>query len=376
MNQWINQATKQWINEAKTQWISQQMTQWISESTNQWSGQSMNQSISESTNQYINRPLNQGINETMNRWMNEWMNEWLNVNWRMIGWLGGRMDGWMDGWMDYFSFQATSSLSDLFAEASLLSAGSSLSGLLSGLLLLDLPLEALLWFLQSIDSSRSCYAAFSNLQLQPRIAHRTRVALWSRTTSRAAATLRLATSSYGDSTTQFLGWSEGDSFSRFRNANSRSRRGPGYFSLTSSSKKCSAPVSCLPFLTWKPSARYSSLHFLSATFQARGPQPQKQRPYCCNPSCHLTRKEEKRKSAEKCFHPWIHTLPNCHSSQLCDNGWLTWWCGDMMRHQQHAKTAPGHSSVTGSYRTKFLLITPGTKSPTISFRNGWSNDGY
>ena len=31
--------------------------------------------------------------------------------------------------------------------------------------------------------------------------------------------------------------------------------------------------------------------------------------------------------AWECFRPWIHTFPNCYTSQLLDGGWLTWWCG-------------------------------------------------
>ena len=31
--------------------------------------------------------------------------------------------------------------------------------------------------------------------------------------------------------------------------------------------------------------------------------------------------------ARECFHLWIHSLPNCYTSQLLDDGWLTWWCG-------------------------------------------------
>ena len=30
--------------------------------------------------------------------------------------------------------------------------------------------------------------------------------------------------------------------------------------------------------------------------------------------------------AGTCFHPWIHALPSCYTSQLLDDGWLTWWC--------------------------------------------------
>ena len=35
--------------------------------------------------------------------------------------------------------------------------------------------------------------------------------------------------------------------------------------------------------------------------------------------------ENTRFRAGECFHPWIRTLPKCHSSQLLDDGWLTWW---------------------------------------------------
>ena len=30
--------------------------------------------------------------------------------------------------------------------------------------------------------------------------------------------------------------------------------------------------------------------------------------------------------ARECFHPCFHTLPNCYTSQLLDDGCLTWWC--------------------------------------------------
>jgi len=91
MNQWTNELINQWINESRIQWISESMDQWTNESMNQWS----------------NEPMKQ------------------------------RMDGWINGWMGgraAFLCWVTSSLSDLFAEAPLLSATSSLSNCLSGLL--------------------------------------------------------------------------------------------------------------------------------------------------------------------------------------------------------------------------------------------------
>ena len=84
----------------------------------------------------------------------------------------------MDGWASYLSLLSfTSSLGDLFAEAPLLSAASSLSSYLSWLLLLCAT---------QVFSLHSCYSAFSSLQ---------RVALWSRTTFHPAVSMRLATSS-------------------------------------------------------------------------------------------------------------------------------------------------------------------------------------
>ena len=36
---------------------------------------------------------------------------------------------------------------------------------------------------------------------------------------------------------------------------------------------------------------------------------------------------KKRVSRWEFLHPWIHTFPNCSTSQLFDDGWLTWLCG-------------------------------------------------
>ena len=84
----------------------------------------------------------------------------------------------MEGWASYLSLLSfTSSLGDLFAEAPLLSAASSLSSYLSWLLLLCAT---------QVFSLHSSYSAFSSLQ---------RVALWSRTTFHPAVSMRLATSS-------------------------------------------------------------------------------------------------------------------------------------------------------------------------------------
>ena len=71
-----------------------------------------------------------------------------------------------------------------------------------------------------------------------------------------------------------------------------------------------------------PSSRYSPVQLMSsATFADRAPPPRKQRPFFGDPRSHITRKNTGFRARE-CFHPWIHTLPNCYTSQLLDDGWF------------------------------------------------------
>ena len=89
--------------------------------------------------------MNQSVNEQMNQKVSEWTNEWIE------GWV----NGWIDEWASFLCW-ATSSLSDIFAEAPLLSATSSLSSHLSGLLLLWAASQlALLQLLQPNSSLRA-----------------------------------------------------------------------------------------------------------------------------------------------------------------------------------------------------------------------------
>ena len=109
--------------------------------------------------------------------------------------MDGRVNGWMDEW-------ATSLLSYFSTERPLRWGTSCLSYFFSEHLcyfffdpdLSCLPASSSIAFAAQFFSARSCYNAFSNLQLQSRIAQEW-VALWSRTTCRAAITLRLAPSS-------------------------------------------------------------------------------------------------------------------------------------------------------------------------------------
>ena len=91
---------------------------------------------------------------------------------------------------------------------------------------------------------------------------------------------------------------------------------------------CEIPRGCQFFniLTCKSSSRYSSVHFLSAIFANRPPNSRKQRPYFGDHGSHFTRQNTGFRAWE-CFHPGIHTGPNCYTSKLLDDGWLTWWCG-------------------------------------------------
>ena len=165
---------------------NQQNHHWIKEPTNQWSQkicnetmnhESMIQRSNESTNQYNKEQTSQrikSISESVNEritWIKKSVNQWTE-------WMGEWVDGCMSELislllLSYFLCWATSSLSDLFAEASLLSATSSLSSLLSALLLL--------WAASHLPL----------LQLQ---------LLQHKSSLRAASTVRFATSSFPHST--------------------------------------------------------------------------------------------------------------------------------------------------------------------------------
>ena len=165
LNEWINEPMKQWINAFIDLWVSEAVKQWLNEWTNQWTNESMNQSM----NQWISESMNQWIDESVNQWSNESMIQWNNqcISESMSQWTNEWRDGfmneceWMDGRATCLCW-ATSSLSDLFAKAFLLSATSSLGIHLSGLLLL--------WAASKLFSLRSCYNAFSSLQVESRIA--------------------------------------------------------------------------------------------------------------------------------------------------------------------------------------------------------------
>ena len=170
MNQWVNEPVNQLINESMNrfgelmnEWINESVTQWTKKSMNQWI---VNQWVHGSMHYWASKPSNEGMDGWMDGWMNEWMkwmnemkwnewmnewnewnewmnewnewNEWMNEWKKWMKWMNEWMK-WMDGWMDgrsTFLCWTTSSLSDLFAEAPLLSVSSSLSSHLFVLLVL------------------------------------------------------------------------------------------------------------------------------------------------------------------------------------------------------------------------------------------------
>ena len=132
MNRWIsNGSVNQWLSEPAIQWINEPMHEWASESMNQWNSESMNQWPTDSVNHWTNESV-----AHLNHWMKGWMDG---------GWMKERTSERTNEWI------ATSS-----HEALLLSATSSLSSHVSGLLLLWAASQlALLQLLQPNSSLRA-----------------------------------------------------------------------------------------------------------------------------------------------------------------------------------------------------------------------------
>ena len=218
MNQWVKESVNQWSNEAMNQWSNKRgnrnkwgnsrkselvnpwvMNQCITESVSHWANESgikkaMNQWISwinEPGKQWFHQPKNRWTNDFMNQSPNQWTNEevspWIN-EWRNE-WMDGGMNDWTDGKMTSELLpRATSSLTDFFVGH--LSAISSLSNFLSGLPLLLWPFLLSCCFCNYIPLPAQCV-----LQAPAALVHSANMALCSKTTFRAAFTMRLATSS-------------------------------------------------------------------------------------------------------------------------------------------------------------------------------------
>ena len=213
----------------------------------------------------------------------------------------------MDEWMD----RPATFLSNFFYEQPLIWATSALS---------CLPASSFVASATQFFSLRSCYNAFDGLQMQPR----TRVALWSRTTVRAAFTMRLATCSRNPVCQELrtcfaprtapmrfantchtkssnvrsaltMGTiprcSENGVVSRCLYAKPSSRHSLMHILLSSSSKSApNASVLFWKFEAWIELSLVLHVHHLSTAFPDRAANPRKQRPYFSDPRSHTTQK--------------------------------------------------------------------------------------
>ena len=244
---------KHWRDESMN---PESMTQWSSESANPW----INEIINASMNRWINGSMNQWMSEAMNRRINEWTNE------RVERWMNGRIVS------EVLLCWATSELSDLFAQPSLLSATSSLSSLLSGTLL-------------RFPATR----VFSS--------HNVRTG----TSPHRSGADRDASVFY------ISFFAKSSSLALFR-------------------PHLSKVLQSLQFLNTfkrKWSSRYSPVRFLSTTFPDRGPQPPKHRPYFCDPQPRCPKKRTVPA-------PRVFALVNSHASELLNLPATWWWVVDMM----------------------------------------------
>ena len=195
------------------------------------------------------------------------------------------MKGWMNGWIGQLLFSA---------EQPLIWATSALS---------CLPASSFVASATQFFSLRSCYNAFDGLQMQPR----TRVALWSRTTVRAAFTMRLATCSCNpvcqELRTCFAARTAPMRFANTCHTKSSNVRS----ALTMGTiPRCSENGVVSRCLYAKPSSRHSLMHILLSSSSKSAPntscapfvdsfprssrEPWKQRPYFGDPRSHTTQK--------------------------------------------------------------------------------------
>ena len=234
------------------------------------------------------------MSKSLSWWTSDWMifflRRWVDESESIHEWPDGRMNY---GWMSELLFCCASfSLSDLFAEAPLLLATSSLSSLFSATSSLTL-----LWAFpgsSSIDSatqffsSRSCYNAFSNFQLQSRLPGVATSVLccaqpcqcvWSQTvanphtmerrakTTNVCVALTMGTRPHKSGAAPVV-----PAFCDFY-VKPSSRYSLVHMLQAPSSKSALIPLFVI--LKWKPSSRYSPAHFSPTTFPDRAPNSRK-----------------------------------------------------------------------------------------------------
>ena len=387
MNQWISQPMNQWINEAMSQWINQPVTQWIDESMNQWFSESLNQWTNKSVNEWMNEmkwnemtwhdmtwhdmkwnemKWNEWTKERTNEWngMNAWMNEWI-FEW-MIEWMNQStnqsinqsvnqsINQWINESINESMNQATDdavkkwnnesthewireSMNQWIKESVNQWMNEVVSRVMSGWT----NESAMTQWINRASSTmvkryflRSCYNAFSELQLQSRLPGASQYRSCFATCSRANAFChsrlqpRIAGASHQiDQRSRSPGNGDDSALRRF------------FFLVTFIWNRALATVWCTfcpPHLPKVFRLREFFSHFevqikLSlqpcALFVDNCPRARlgtAETNYSGDPRSHFTQKTLGF-APESVFHPWMHALPNCYTSQVVDMMmWLTW----------------------------------------------------
>ena len=78
MSKWLLRCQWNDMKESVHNWVSELMNKWIDKPRNQWTSQSMTQRITEATKQWLNESSNQWTNESMSQWIKDSMNQWLH----------------------------------------------------------------------------------------------------------------------------------------------------------------------------------------------------------------------------------------------------------------------------------------------------------
>ena len=324
MNQWLNDPMSQSINESANQWstanhwIKEPISQWVHDSNIQWTNESsMIQCFHESVHQWINEPwvngsaiqwvnesVSQRINESMGEWMSEWserMNEWMK-EWKNEGRKERRKE-WMNEWvnepLNQWTTEPMNPCINWFCQPH------------PPKVLRSLQVFAILnWLL-----SRADFACFI-FQKWPDPLSFCDFEMQSKFIEMQIELSRRSRAHFANFIFQKRTWF-------FELQIELSLQSRAHFENLIF-QKSSKPV--IFFAFW--STRELSLQscaFLSL-FVNEPRNCGKQRPSFGDHGSHFTRKNAGFR-ARQCFHPWIHMRPNRYTSQLLDDGWLTWWCG-------------------------------------------------
>ena len=274
---WGASTNEQMVVEMPMKWherIRAQLSEWTDEQMNWQTKESMNQSVNESENHWSNEAMTQWIKQPVNQWIDESVNQRLNEpmvarfresmnHW--ISWISEPRKQWINEWSNLAKF-IVQQRSDPFSFC-------------------DFSAQQILWNAHVALATVWCTFYRPHLPKVCRSLQCFAIFVW----NRALATVSCA-------------------FCR--------RHLPKVVF-------CRPHLPKVQFLKWKSSTCYSPGRFLSTTFADRAPQLRKQRHFDDHGS-HFTTKNAGF-HARECLHPRIRTRLNCYTSQLLDDGWLTWW---------------------------------------------------